>query len=399
MRYFGNLIPYEDALRIVLDNITPLSRTEEISLGNSLGRVLAQDIVATFNTPPFDRASMDGFAVVAQDTASASSASPVRLELDETVFAGTLPTKTVTTGRCVQIATGARMPPGADAVIMAEDTRKNSEELFVIKPVQKGVNIGRLGNDIMRGATLIRAGTVLTAAHIGVMASQGLTCTIVYAQPVVAILPTGEEIVPPGAALGEGQIYDINSHTLAAMVRLHGGEPWLLPVAGDQPGELHDALDRTLAADLVLTSGGSSVGEKDLLLGILEERGRVLFRGVKIKPSKPTTFSEIGGKPILGVPGNPTSCLMTAHLFLVPALRRLAHLSAFKTHTTTAILADGVAENERRQFITVKVAEGVASSVFKESSAITSMSEALGYVAVPENTAIAKGATVEVILF
>jgi len=400
VRFFGDLLPFEDALRTVLENVNPITRTEKLTIDDALGRVLARDLVATLNTPPFDRSSVDGYAVIATDASSAAVYSPVHLRLGEVVYAGAVSNQTLASGRCAQIATGARVPNGADAVVMAEDVRREGAELIVSKPVRAGDNIGRLGNDIMEGDVLLRAGTVLGAAHIGVLASQGICRTEVYMRPTVAILPTGEEIIPPGKPLSGNQIYDINSHTLAALVREHGGEANVLPIVGDHPEELEDALEKALETDLVLTSGGSSVGDRDLLLDLLEARGKVLFRGIKIKPSKPTTFSEIDGKPVLGIPGNPTSCLMSAYLFMIPALRRLAHLPGYTPRKASAKLAEKAdGGGDRRQFLTVRIDDGLAYPVFKESSAITSMSEAMGYVVVPEATVLEKGAPVEVILF
>jgi len=399
MRFFGDLLSFEDALKDILNTIIPIGRTENQPLEGVLGRILACDVTATHNTPPFDRSNMDGYAVKAQDIAAATAVSPARLELVETVYAGGCSTQAVKPGKCVQIATGAAIPDGADAVVMAEDTRRDGTALLVTKSVSVGDNIGRLGGDIMKGETLLKTGTIMGAAQIGVLASQGLSSATVYARPVVAVLPTGEEIVPPGQPLSDGQIYDINSSTITATVRQYGGEARLLPIVGDNTEELEKALDLALTADLVLTSGGSSVGEKDLFLDILERRGRIFFRGVKIKPSKTTVFAEIAGKPVLGISGNPTSCLMAAHLFLVPALRCLARIPGPAGHSVMAKMAEKISENDRRQFVTVRIDDGWAYPVFKASSAITSMSGATGYVTVAENTTLEQGAAAEVILF
>jgi len=399
MRFFGDLLPYEDALNCILNNITPVLRTEIIPLDNLLGRILAGDVVASNNTPPFDRSSMDGFAVRSQDTATATPTNPSRLELVETIYAGAQSSQEVLPGQCIKIATGARIPDGANAVVMAEDTQGEGEVLLVTKSVGVGDNIGRLGGDIMKGETLLEAGVQMGVAQIGVLASQGHICASVYNQPTVAILPTGEEIVSPGHPLKDGRIYDINSHTLSSMVRLCGGMPCLLPIVGDSPEELEGALDKALAADMVLTSGGSSVGEKDLLLDLLEKRGRVFFRGVRVKPSKTTVFAEIDGKPLLGISGNPASCLMAAHLFLAPALGRLARLPGPTGCTKLARITEKVTESDRRQFVTVRLDGEWAYPVFKASSAITSMSRATGYVTLAENIALEQGATVQVFLF
>jgi len=400
MRLFGDLLPYEEALKTVLNNIAPISCTERTALDNSLGRVLEEDTAAAYNIPPFDRSGVDGYAVRAADTARAAPDAPVRLTLAEVVYAGATGTQMVSPGTCVQIATGAKMPCGADAVIMVENTRREIDAILLLKPAQTGENVGRTGDDVMKGELLVSAGAVLDPSKIGVLSSQGISRVKVFARPVVAIIPTGEEIVPPGKPLKGSQIYDINSHTLAAMVRLHGGEPVILPITGDKPEELEAALEKALEGDMVLTSGGSSVGEKDLLMGILEARGRVFFHGVKIKPGKPTTFSEVKGKPVLGMPGNPTTCLMAAYLFLAPALRQMARLPAYNPCRVQARMAERVnGPRDRTQFLTVRIEGEKAISVFKESSAITSMSHAEGYVVVGESAMLEKGTKVEVVMF
>lgn len=400
MRLFGDLLPYENALKTLLDNISPLTRVEKINLDNALGRVLAEDIAASYNIPPFDRSGVDGYAVRAADTYPASPGNPVQLALAEVVYAGAQGAKTVSAGECVQIATGAKMPRGADAVVMVEDTRREADRVFIMKPAQAGDNVGRTGDDVMKGELLVASGAVLDASKIGVLASQGIRRVEVYAKPVVAILPTGEEIIPPGKPLKGSQIYDINSHTLAAMVRQNGGEPLVLPITGDQPQALEAALEKAIEGDLALTSGGSSVGEKDLLMDILEARGKVFFHGIKIKPGKPTTFSVVKVKPVLGMPGNPTTCLMAAYLFLAPALRKLGHLPPPNPRKVTARMAERIAgSKERTQFLTVRLEGDKAVAVFKESSAITSMSRAEGYVVLPENAVVEKGGRVEVVFF
>jgi molybdopterin molybdotransferase len=400
MRLFGDLLPFEDALRTILEHITPIDQTEKVALDDAAGRVVAEDISALHDIPPFDRSGVDGFAVVASDTEGASNEKPVPLELVDTVYAGSASGAVVIPSRCVKIATGARVPPGADAVVMAEDTRTEGRRVSVMKQLKPGENLGRIGDDIKKGEPLVKAGALLHPSRIGVLASQGISSVTVYSRPKVAILPTGEEIVEPGRELSGSQIYDINSHTLSAMVSSNGGEPVLLPITGDNLEKLKERLEHALRGDMVLTSGGSSVGDKDLLMDILEARGRVFFHGVRIKPGKPTTFSEMGGRPVLGMPGNPTTCLMAAYLFMAPALRKLARLPQQPSRVVKAALAKKVTgAYGRTQFLTVRIEGGLAYPVFKESSAITSMSRAEGYVVVPENTEINEGSPVEVVLF
>ena len=400
MRLFGDLMPFEDALKTIMEHVVPVARTEKAALDDSFGRVLAEDVSALQDIPPFNRSGVDGFAVVASDTDQASPDDQVPLELADTVYAGSAPANAVVPSRCVKIATGARVPPGADAVVMVEDTITESRRVSVLKPVRPGENVDRIGSDISKGEMLINTGALLHASRVGVLASQGISSVTVYSRPKVAILPTGEEIVEPGRELSGSQIYDINSHTLSAMVRLNGCEPVLLPIAGDCLEDLENKMEHALRADMVLTSGGSSVGEKDLIMDIMEARGRVFFHGVRIKPGKPTTFSEMAGRPVLGMPGNPTTCLIVAYLFMAPALRKLARLPQQPSRVVNAVMAKKVTGSySRTQFLTVRIEDGKVHPVFKESSAITSMSRAEGYVVVPENAEINEGSPVEVVLF
>ncbi len=202
-------------------------------------------------------------------------------------------------------------------------------------------------------------------------------------------MPTGEEIAEAGQALRPGQIYDINSHTVAAVVRQSGGEPVKMPIAEDKPEKLRAAIESALETDMVVISGGSSVGERDLMFSILEELGKVLFHGIQVKPGKPTMFAVVRGKPVLGMPGYPTSCLINAHLLLQPAVRKMAHLPVQGEKPVEATLAQSVPGSVgRRQFLPVKLVEGQAVPLFKESGAITATAEADGYLDIAPNVDI-----------
>jgi molybdenum cofactor synthesis domain-containing protein len=258
-----------------------------------------------------------------------------------------------------------------------------------------------MGGDIKAGVVILKAGIVLDAGKVGVIASQGLSKIKVYEKPRIAVIPTGEEVVQSGKKLQPGQLYDINSHTISALVSASGGIPVRIDIAGDKAEELRAAVKEALKSDIVVLSGGSSVGERDLLVDVIDMWGEILFHGVQVKPGKPTIFAMIEGKPLMGMPGYPTSCLINSYLFLVPAIRKLAHLPSRSGDTVKAKLSRRIpGSTGRRQFLTVKLVGDEAVSVFKESGAITSIAEADGYIEIPENIdMLEKGQIVTVTLF
>jgi len=401
MRPFGSLISYEKAREIVDSYILPVTHIESVTVDDAVNRVLAEDIVAEMNVPPFNRASMDGYAVKAKDTFGAGQFKPKLLKIIGEIHAGDKSTNKIKTVECLQISTGAMMPDGADAVIMVEDTEREGNEVKIFKSITPGSNIGKMGEDVKEGVLVLKAGVLLDAGKVGVLASQGLSRVKVYQKPKIAIIPTGEEVVQAGKKLDSGQLYDINSHTIAALVNASGGTPVKIGIAGDKVEELRATIKEALKNDIVVLSGGSSVGERDLLVDVIEGWGEILFHGVQVKPGKPTIFAMIEGKPLLGMPGYPTSCLINSYLFLVPAIRKMAHLPPRKLETVKAKLSRSVpGSTGRRQFLTVKLVGEEAVSVFKESGTITSIANADGYIEIPENIdLLEKGTTVTVTLF
>ncbi len=315
--------------------------------------------------------------------------------------AGETPDKKVNKGQCLQIATGAVMPAGADAVVMVEDTEAIENRVKIFKAAYPKANVAEIGEDIEKGATILRHGSVLDAGKVGVLASQGRSNVTVYQKPEVAILPSGEEVVAVGRKLKQGQVYDINSHTIASVVKTNGGIPVIFGIAPDETAQLKTMIAAALKSDLVVISGGSSVGERDLLTGVLEEMGKVLFHGIQVKPGKPTIFALIQDKPLMGMPGYPTSCLINTYLFILPALRKMAHLPPRRGQTIEARLARRVPGSVgRRQFLTVSIEGDEVTPVFKESGAITSVAEADGYIEIAENIdLLEKGQPVTVTLF
>jgi molybdenum cofactor synthesis domain-containing protein len=294
------------------------------------------------------------------------------------------------------------MPEGADAVVMVEETERDaSGDVRIFTPVYPRQNVGRRGADIQAGQAVLQQGDLLNASRVGVLAALGMTGARVYARPRVAILSTGNEIAEPGGPLAPGQIYDINRFTLGAIVEEHGGRAEPHRTAVDTLEALSAAIDECLDADLLVFSGGSSVGERDLILDVIAQKGEILFHGIAVKPGKPTVFGVVGGRPVFGMPGYPTSCLSNAYMLLVPVLRRIAHLPPHSLRSVTVPLGQRVVSTTgRHQFYTVRVADGVALPAFKASGDITSMALADGYIEIAAQTEIVeKGELVEVKLF
>jgi molybdenum cofactor synthesis domain-containing protein len=401
MRPITETLLYDDAVRLIMGTAAPIMRTERVALVDAGGRVVAADVLAAIDVPPFDRAAMDGYAVVAEDTFGAGTHAPKTLHCVDRVFTGQVPARGISTGECIEIATGAPMPAGADAVVMVEETERAGDSVDVLTPVYPRQNVGRRAADIAIGSVVVATGQVLNPSRIGALAALGTRDVEVFAKPSVAILSTGNEIAEPGQPLGPGQIYDINRFTLETIIQQHGGVGVPLPIAADSVEDLSDALDAARGHDVVVFSGGSSVGERDLILDVLKARGEVHFHGIAVKPGKPTVFGAIGGKPVFGMPGYPTSCLSNAYLLLVPFLRTLARLPEWRPVTVEAPLARRIVSTTgRHQFYTVKLVDGRAEPAFKASGDITSMANADGYVEIPAQTDVVEaGTTVVVKLF
>lgn len=401
MRPFGAIISIDAARDIVRTSAVPLSRLERVPLYDARTRVVASDIVATRDVPPFARAAMDGYAVRASDTRDASRNTPATLQLIETIYTGQVPAVALGMGQCSEIATGAPLPAGADAVVMVEETEADERSIRMFSSVLPSQHVGPQGADIRAGQVVLTRGDVLTASRIGAIAAVGESEVDVFARPRVAILSTGDEIIAPGRPLAPGQIFDVNRYTLAAVISEHGGVPVPYGTAQDTLAELTSAIDACLAEDCVVISGGSSVGERDLIVDVVADRGEVRFHGIAVKPGKPTLFGMIAGTPIFGLSGYPTSCLINTYVLVVPLLRRLANLPPHTPQRLSLPLASRVTSAAgRHQFLTVRVTDGLAVPVFKASGNITSMSQADGYLEIPaEVQSVEKGQMVEVILF
>jgi molybdenum cofactor synthesis domain-containing protein len=399
MRPIKETIPLEEAREIIDATMTPIDRTERVPIVEANGRTLAREVASDRDVPPFARAAMDGYAVAAEDTFGASRFEPKTLRVVEKVYTGQVPSRAIGVGEAAEIATGAPMPQGADAVVMVEETeRAGSGEVSVFTPVYPRQNVGKQGADIVSGQIVLRRGDVLNPSRIGALAALGIVDAEVFAKPRIAILSTGNEIAEPGEPLGPGQIYDINRFTLSTIIAEHGGMAVPHRTAQDTIEDLERAIDACLEEDVLVFSGGSSVGERDLILDVIGRRGEILFHGIAVKPGKPTVFGVVQRKAVFGMPGYPTSCLSNAYMLLVPALRRMARLPPREAQTVRLPLAQRIVSTTgRHQFYTVRIVDGQAVPAFKASGDITSMAHADGYIEISAQVDIVeKGEIVDV---
>ena len=396
MEMFRKLLTFDEALQVIHQHFKlKASGVEEIMLLEACNRVLAEDITATLDIPPFNRSTVDGYAVKAEDTFGADENKPVRLKVCGTVAAGELPKMTVTRGTTVEIVTGAPMPEGADAVVMVEHTERKDNDLYVYSAVAKHENIMKAGADIKKGEKVLKAGQLLDSRKIGVLAALGMAKAKFYRIPHVAVLSTGAEITEPGRRLPPGKIYDINAYSLSAAVLESGGKPVYLGVFSDDMAELQKTLKQALtSADMVVTSGGVSIGPKDVMPQALDSLGKpgVIVCGIAIKPGKPTTVALIDEKLIFSLPGHPTSALLIFHLLTRPIIERMAGIKARKNLRVKAFIAMRIfSAKGRRTFIMVRLKRDKSNRLVAEpvptglSGAITTLAKADGFVEIAEN--------------
>jgi putative molybdopterin biosynthesis protein len=317
---------------------------ESVTLDAALGRVLAADVVSPVDVPSFDRSNVDGFAVVADSTFGASEEVPHCLQLsEETIHTGVVPHSVIRSGAAVSIATGGMVPRGADAVVMVEHAEVRGNELHVARAVTPGTGISFAGTDITAGETVLRLGHILTSRDTGVLAAIGVGRIDVWRKPVVAILSTGDEIIAPGEPMQPAKVYDSNAQILADAVRELGGEPLRLGISGDNLAELRERLHKAIdSADIVLLSGGTSKGAGDLsyrAVAELRDPG-IVAHGVALKPGKPICLAATGGRPVVVLPGFPTSAIFTFHEFIAPVIREQAGRgSRMRTTARTTVSA------------------------------------------------------------
>jgi molybdopterin molybdotransferase len=381
-----------------------------VPTAEALGRVLAEDLRSPSDLPSFPRSTMDGFAVRAADTYGASEALPAYLTVVGEVFMGRQPETRVSIAQAARIATGGMIPDGADAVVMVENTQEvDSTTIEVVRPVAPGENVIRIGEDVSAGAPLLARGQVLRPQDLGGLLALGIVEVEVARRLRVAILGSGDEVVAPDQEPGPGQIRDINSYTLAALVRRAGHQPLVLGIAPDVYAELESLARRALElAEVVIISAGSSVSTRDMTAEVIASLGQpgVLVHGVSLKPGKPTILAVADGRPVFGLPGNPVSCMVTFDLFVAPALYRLSGCADRPlSQTQAARLTRNLASAPGREdYIQVRLerrdGELWAEPVFGKSNLIYTLVRSDGLVKIDlDKGGLSAGELVEVRLF
>lgn len=396
MKIFRKLVSFDEAKRIISENVEtmPLG-VEEVGFLDAVGRVLGTDVVSVLDVPQFDRSTVDGYAVVAEQTFEANENKPISLQICGSANIGEMPTVRVERCTSAEIVTGAPIPEGADAVVMVEDTEEKDGIVQIFSAAAKGENIMRAGSDIKKGVKILSKGVVLGAREIGVLAAIGLARVKVYVQPRVAVLSTGGEVTEPGEKLVDGRIYDINAYSLCAAVAECGGKPAYLGVIPDDKARLEAALRKGLEmADVVVTSGGVSVGPKDIMPQTVDSLGKpgVILSGVAIKPGKPVTVAVVKGKPLFCFPGNPASALLVFHLLAREIISKLAGRKAEERPFAQALAGARIFPAKgRRTFVMVKLKKNqngrtVAQPVETgQSGAITTLANADGFIEIEED--------------
>jgi molybdopterin molybdotransferase len=395
----ASLLNVDDALNRILATIKPLE-SETVELSETLGRIIAEDVAADSNLPPFANSSMDGFAIRALDIAQASQQSSVALRVVMDIPAGSAPSGRIASGEAARIMTGAQMPEGADAVIPVESTDAQwtpgsddalPEQVAIFKSVKSGDYVRLVGEDIHAGEKIIARGSLLRPAEIGLLAAVGRSTVKVVRKPRVAILSTGDELVDVGEPLQPGKIRDSNSYTLAALVKEYGGIPIRIPTAHDTLEDVRKRFREALEQkpDLILSSAGVSVGAFDVVRTIIDELGKVDFWRINLRPGKPLAFGQVGGVPFFGLPGNPVSAMVTFDVFVRPTLLKLGQQLDNAT-IIEAMVDEDMHSDGRRSYIRVKLKHDrdgwVARTTGTQSSgALSSMMLADGLMIIPED--------------
>jgi molybdopterin molybdotransferase len=410
MPEFLNLIPLETALARLLEELgeAPAFRTETLPVDQALDRFLAQEIRAPSPLPPFNRSTVDGYAVRARDTFGANPSLPAYLRITDEVRMGTAPGRVLNPGETAIIHTGGMMPEGADAVVMLEDAQPSSAaEVEVLRPAAVGENVLMTGEDVEKDEIVLTTGARLRPQEIGGLLALGIARVGVLAKPRVGVISTGDELVHPDSDPGEAQIRDINSFTLAALVDRHQGEPILHGIVADDFDRVAGAVQKSHAEDdIVIVTAGSSVSARDITSAAIETLGLpgVLAHGISIKPGKPTILALAGGKPVIGLPGNPVSAFVIAGLLLPPILRRLLGVDMeTATATVKAKLTTNIPSAAGREdYIPVKLTKRnenwFADPVHGRSNLIFTLVRSDGLIRIPPHaTGLAAETTVEVI--
>jgi len=389
---FKRLIPVEEAQGMLLKETKEIGDIEYVDIDNCFGRVVAEDIFALIDVPSFDRATRDGFAVRASDIVYASEKNPAKLVIRGYVRAGQKAGVYIGNGYAVRIDTGAMIPPGAEAVVPIEYCSIEEGSVLIFRRVAFGENIQWAGGDLKKGELLVQRGTMLDVKHIGALSACGYTRIPVKVRPKVAIFSIGNELVNVGERVDYGRIYDINIHTINALVRDAGGEPLILGIASDSLESIMEKIEHAIkTADLIVSSGGSSVGVSDLIRKVVEElNARILFHGVMSKPGKPVLAAKISEKLYIGLPGNPTSAIISFMLYVRPVIHKMLGCKIWsRVSEYVRLLTREYPVRGRRLYKTITLKSRDGQTVYEplrpESESIATMLKSDAFFIVPED--------------
>ena len=383
------VVSLEEAESAILESELSFSlQSEAVQLCDCTGRVLSEDVYSQENIPAFDRSTVDGFAVKASDTYGASESIPAQLTVKGEILMGEEVRLNLGEGECIRISTGGMLPDGADAVVMVEDTDCSFDGFCLLfKSVSPFGNVTRKGDDMKQGQLILKKGTVLSSKHIGVLAALGINEVKAAKKIKVGIISTGDELVPVEEKLTAGKIRDINTHLLASLVSEAGCESKSYGIIGDSFEEIYSAVEKASEEnDIVLISGGSSAGVKDMTVKVISKLGRVDFHGIALKPGKPTIYGTVKGKAVFGLPGNPAAAYYVTLLTLTPLIHKL-YGTVNSKRTVKAKISRNISSNHgRTEILSVKLEGNTVHPVYAKSAFVGSLCESDGYIIIPRNS-------------
>lgn len=382
-----NVVTADKAIEIISEEFSYTTRTENVSVYDALGRVLAVDIVSEENIPAFDRSTVDGYAVISHDTYGAGENMPAMLSIKGEILMGKSPDGSITRGECMKISTGGMLPEGADSCLMLEYSDEGFDGMCLcMKAVSPFENVTKKGDDVKEGDIVLKKGCVINSSVVGVLCALGITEIECAKKPLVGIISTGDEIIDCCEKPDFGQIRDVNSVLLASLMKENGCEIKNYGIVKDRKDALEAIFSRALSeCDTVLLSGGSSKGARDMTAEIISEKGRLLFHGLAMKPGKPTILGKCCEKAVFGLPGHPAAAFFVAQRVVVPFINRITGKSE-KSKSAKYILGTDIPSNHgREEIVAVKIKDGKIYPVFGKSGLVTVLSESDGYIIIDRN--------------
>lgn len=390
----------------IIEKIVTKKDYETININQANGKILGRNIISKIDVPHFNKSAMDGFAVIAKDTIKASKTNPKKFKIIDSIIAGIVPKNELKSGECIEITTGAPLPKNASAVLKAEFTEKKNNEIKYYDTCKSGENIIKIGSDVKKGDLLFEKGTKLNPRIIGVISSIGISRIKVMKQPVISYFSTGNEVLSVGKKLSPGSIFDINTRTIVDTLREHGCIVNNLGIIKDDLEKIKKTiLSKIDESDIILLSGGSSLGGSDFMVEAVMKIGKVLFHGILSKPGKPLLIGKVKGKLLIGLPGCPTSAILNTYSLVLPVIYKMMG-SVLKRRITNARLSRKIdSKNGRFDFMPVKLKvnsdnERIATPVMNGLNSITTMAQCDGYVTIHEKTVVLnKNQDIEVYLY